>query len=154
MNRVPHEASLTGEMRAFDQDVFNEGVAKLQALEQEVSVFSAADELPCKIEVNIDHESAPWNRNEATDKIYEHWHETAVSLGWDTLPEERGGLSDGNFMWNRYPTLDGLGPSGDNAHCSEQSEDGTKEQEYVLKTSFVPKAVLNTMAVLRLIDNL
>lgn len=147
MNRVPHEATATGEMRAFDQDVFNEGVARLEALEKEVSVFSEADEFPCTIRVNIDHESAPWDRNAGTDGLYEHWHKTAVSLGWDTIPEERGGLSDGNYMWQRYPTLDGLGPSGANSHCSERSEDGSKEQEYVLKTSFVPKAVLNTMAI-------
>jgi len=151
MNRVPHEATATGEMRTFDKQIFDDGVAKLRALEDEVSVFSADDEFPCTITVDIDHESAPWNRNEATARLYEHWHETAVSLGWDTLPEERGGLSDGNFMWNHYPTLDGLGPSGANSHCSEQSEDGSKEQEYVLKTSFVPKAVLNTMAVLGLL---
>jgi glutamate carboxypeptidase len=151
MNRVPHEAKATGEMRAFDQTVFDEGVAKLRALEQEVSIFSESDEFPCTITINIDHESAPWNRNEATDRLYEHWNKTAESLGWQTIPEERGGLSDGNYMWQRYPTLDGLGPSGANSHCSETSQDGSKEQEYVLKTSFVPKAVLNTMAVLGLI---
>jgi glutamate carboxypeptidase len=48
-------------------------------------------------------------------------------------------------------TLDGLGPSGENAHCSERSEDGSKEQEYVLASSFVPKAVLNTVAIIGLI---
>ncbi len=151
MNRVPHQAWAVGEMRTYDIDVFKEGVASLLALQDEVTVKSADDGYPCTIEIIITNESTPWNRNEGTDGLYEHWHKTAVSLGWQTVPEERGGLSDGNFLWDRFPTLDGLGPSGDNAHCSERSEDGSKEQEYVLATSFVPKAVLNTLAILGLV---
>ena len=151
MNRVPHLARALGEMRAFDKAIFEEGVGRLLALKDEVTVSSAEDGYGCRIEIKVTHESAPWNRNRETDKLYEHWQETAASLGWETIPEERGGLSDGNFLWDRYPTLDGLGPSGENAHCSERSEDGRKEQEYVLATSFVPKAVLNTMAILGLV---
>ncbi len=41
------------------------------------------------------------------------------------------GLSDGNLIWDVVPTLDGLGPSGDNDHCSERSADGSKLPEYV-----------------------
>lgn len=153
MNRVPHRAVATGEMRAFDKTIFDEGVGRLLALQDEVTVSSPEDGFECKININVTHESAPWNRNPETDRLYEHWKETAASLGWTTIPEERGGLSDGNFLWDRYPTLDGLGPSGDNAHCSERSDDGTKDQEYVLATSFVPKAVLNTIAILRLLED-
>ena len=58
--------------------------------------------------------------------------------------EERGGLSDGNLIWDAVPTLDGLGPWGDNDHCSERSPDGSKLPEFVEVSSFVPKAVLNT----------
>ena len=153
MNRVPHQAKAVGEMRSFDIDVFREGVTNLLALQEEVTVMSAEDNYPCTIEIKITNESAPWNRNERTDNLYEHWHKTAVSLDWETMPEERGGLSDGNFLWSRFPTLDGLGPSGDNAHCSERSEDRSKDQEYVLATSFVPKATLNTLAILRLVNS-
>jgi glutamate carboxypeptidase len=64
--------------------------------------------------------------------------------------QERGGLSDGNLIWDAVPTLDGLGPWGDNDHCSERSADGTKEPEYVEVSSFVPKALLNTIAILKL----
>jgi glutamate carboxypeptidase len=154
MNRVPHQAKAVGEMRAFDLNVFNEGVASLLTLEDDVTVKSAEDDFPCSIKIKVINESAPWNRNAGTDSLYEHFHKTAVSLGWDTIPEERGGLSDGNFLWNRFPTLDGLGPSGDNAHCSERSEDGSKDQEYVMATSFVPKAILNTLAIIGLIERI
>jgi glutamate carboxypeptidase len=66
--------------------------------------------------------------------------------------EQRGGLSDGNLLWERFPTLDGLGPAGNNAHCSERSPDGSKDQEYVLVGSFVPKALLNALAIMRLVE--
>jgi glutamate carboxypeptidase len=45
-----------------------------------------------------------------------------------------------------------LGPTGDNAHCSEQSPDGSKEQEYTLISSFVPKAMLNITAIIKLVE--
>jgi glutamate carboxypeptidase len=80
-----------------------------------------------------------------------NWKATAEKLGWQVVAEQRGGLSDGNWIWDFVPTLDGLGPSGGNAHCSERSEDGSKEQEYVDVTSFVPKATLNTRAIINLI---
>jgi glutamate carboxypeptidase len=49
------------------------------------------------------------------------------------------------------PTIDGLGPAGGNAHCSERSLDGSKDQEYVRISSFVPKASLNSLAILKLL---
>ena len=48
-------------------------------------------------------------------------------------------------------TIDGLGPMGANGHCSERSEDGSKDQEYANKSSFVPKTVLNFFAIRELI---
>jgi glutamate carboxypeptidase len=72
-------------------------------------------------------------------------------LGLSVQPEERGGLSDGNFLWDAVPTIDGLGPWGDNDHCSERSPDGSKLPEYVEVTSFVPKALLNAHAIVDLI---
>ena len=62
-------------------------------------------------------------------------------------------LSDGNLLWNTVPTLDGLGPSGDNDHCSERSADGTKVPEYILVDSIAPKALLNVLALQRLITS-
>jgi glutamate carboxypeptidase len=68
-----------------------------------------------------------------------------------TLPEQRGGLSDGNLLWEHVPTLDGLGPTGNNAHCSERAPDGSKEPEFVLLSSLAPKIRLNLAAITRLI---
>jgi glutamate carboxypeptidase len=93
----------------------------------------------------------PWPRNPQTERLLGVWQATARDLGYQANPEERAGLSDGNYFWAELPTLDGLGPAGGNAHCSERSADGSKDQEYVLRASFVPKALLNTMAILRLL---
>ena len=58
--------------------------------------------------------------------------------------------ADGNALWNSFPTLDGLGPRGEHSHCSEHDPAEGKEQEWVDVDSFVPKMVLNTVALLRL----
>ena len=60
-------------------------------------------------------------------------------------------MSDANLIWDDVPTLDGLGPWGDNDHCSEWSPDGSKLPEFVEVASFVPKALLNIAAILKLV---
>ncbi|HEY9172709.1 MAG TPA: hypothetical protein VI136_10540, partial [Verrucomicrobiae bacterium] len=105
----------------------------------------------CTVKVEVVSETPPWPRNEATERLLQHWQQTAAAIGLSVAREDRGGLSDGNLFWHALPTLDGLGPLGDNCHCSEQSADGTKEQEYVDVPTFVPKAALDTLAILELL---
>ncbi len=151
INRVPHQALASGEMRAYSPVVMGEGVSRLLALEEDVQVASVNDGYPCKVNISIVNRWEPWPPNPATNRLLAIWQENAASLGFEVVPQERGGLSDGNLMWDNVPTLDGLGPSGSNAHCSERSEDGSKDQEYVEISSFVPKTMLNTLAILRLL---
>ena len=151
LNRVPHEAVAEGEFRAFTPEVYAQAKAALLALAGPGEVRSVADRFPCEIEVEILTESRPWPRNPGTDKLAELWCDAGRCLGMAVNIEQRGGLSDGNLIWDAVPTLDGLGPWGDNDHCSERSADGTKVPEYVQMSSFVPKAVLNTTAILKLI---
>lgn len=151
INRVPHFASASVEMRAFTPEVYQEGLERMLALNELSTVQAANGDFACRLQVEVTSRVDPWSRNPRTDALYRVWEETAVSLGYTTHPEERGGLSDGNYFWHELPTLDGLGPSGGNAHCSQRSPDGSKDQEFVRVSSFVPKALLNTMAVLRLV---
>jgi glutamate carboxypeptidase len=51
------------------------------------------------------------------------------------------------------PTLDGLGPYGDNDHCSERSADGSKLPEFIEIGAFLPKALLNTRAIEELVQS-
>lgn len=150
-NRVPHHAEARLEMRAFSPDVFDAGLEQFLALEGYSSISSLEDGYPCRVSVRLEHRTNPWSPNPATDRLLAVWQEAAESLGLRVEPERRGGLSDGNHIWRQIPTLDGLGPAGGNAHCSERSADGSKDQEYVLVSSFVPKALLNIVAILRLI---
>ncbi len=153
LNRVPHEAVAEGEMRAFAPDVYAAGKSTLLALAGSGEVRSVADRFPCDVTVEILSESRPWPRNADTDRLAALWCDAGKSLGHPVNIEQRGGLSDGNLIWDAVPTLDGLGPWGDNDHCSERSADGTKVPEYVDLPCFVPKAVLNVMAILKLIES-
>ncbi len=64
-----------------------------------------------------------------------------------------GGLSDSNYHFHHLPCVDGLGPAGGSAHCSERSDDGTKTQEFINKKAIVPKMAINTLAIIELIKN-
>ncbi|MCA9972807.1 MAG: M20/M25/M40 family metallo-hydrolase, partial [Anaerolineales bacterium] len=150
-NRVPHEASIEVEMRAFSPAVFAEAHAAILALDGLATVRSAANGYACRVRVEPLRQTAPWPRNPATDRLLGVWQTAAAQLGYALAPEERGGLSDGNYLWPHVPTLDGLGPAGGNAHCSERSPDGSKEQEYCRVDSFVPRTMVNVTAVLSLI---
>lgn len=151
-NRVPHYAAADVEMRAFTAAVYDQGVASMMALNGLSTVQSASEQVPCQVRVSWLRKTKPWPRNEDTDRLFAIWQEAGVETGIEVLPEERGGLSDGNYFWDVIPSIDGLGAAGGNAHCSEQSADGSKEQEYCLPAAFVPKTIMNVTAVLKLID--
>lgn len=150
INRVPHRAEASLEMRAFSPEVFAEGVANMAALTG-TSEVKSKDGFACKVAVELVEQTAPWPPNPGTERLYELWSRAGAGLGMRVRREERGGLSDGNMIWERIPTLDGLGPAGENAHCSERSADGSKDQEYVVASSFVPKALLNIAGLVMLL---
>lgn len=151
INRVPHQAVAEIEMRAFSTEAYQAGKAAILALSGPGAVRAASDNHPCTVNVEVISECPPWPRNDGTERLLAHWQQNAAAIGLSVAREDRGGLSDGNNFWHAVPTLDGLGPLGDNCHCSEQSADGTKEQEYVEVPTFVPKAALDTLAILELL---
>jgi glutamate carboxypeptidase len=152
LNRVPHEAAAEGEFRAFSPEVCQEAKARLLSLAGPGEISSPVDGYPSQVSVEITNESRPWPRNPATEKLLNFWIEASIELNTSPVSaEDRGGLSDGNSFWDIAPTLDGLGPWGDNDHCSERSQDGSKLPEFVEISSFVPKALLNTVAICKLV---
>jgi len=151
LNRVPHEAVAEGEFRAFTAEACQQGRAALLALAGPGEVRSRVDGHACNVAVEILTESRPWPRNPDTDRLAAIWRQAGAEMNLPVNVEERGGLSDGNLIWDLVPTLDGLGPWGDHDHCSERSPDGSKLPEYVAVSSFVPKAALNTVAILKLL---
>jgi len=151
-NRVPHEAVAEGEFRAFTPEVFAQAKSALLALAGPGSICSPVDRYSCQVQIQIRSESRPWPRNPGTDRLLQIWKGAGAQLGVAVGEELRGGLSDGNLIWDVLPTLDGLGPWGDNDHCSERSPDGSKLPEYVEVSSFAPKAALNTVAILKMME--
>ena len=152
LNRVPHEAVAEGEFRAFNAEAYNHCKQMLLAMAGPGDVLSPVDGFRCAVKVEILTESRPWPRNADTDRLCEIWKQAGEVAGYPTDIQERGGLSDGNMIWDAVPTLDGLGPWGDNDHCSERSADRSKLPEYVEINNFVPKAVANTLGILKLIQ--
>ena len=151
LNRVPHEAVAEGEMRAFTSEVYNHGKNSLLALAGPGDVSSPADGFRCDVKVEILTESSPWPRNAHTDRLSEIWKQVGNEASYPTSIQERGGLSDGNMIWDAVPTLDGLGPWGDNDHCSERSADGSKLPEFVEISGIVSKAVTNVLGILKIV---
>ncbi|MCA9997105.1 MAG: M20/M25/M40 family metallo-hydrolase [Anaerolineales bacterium] len=148
-NRVPHEAEARLEMRAFSVEAFEQTIETIMGFNGR-STLQSSEGYPCQVTVTLIEKTPPWQPNEATDQLISYWQQAAALLGQEIVPEERGGLSDANHFWREVACLDGLGPAGANDHCSERSADGTKEQEYSVLSSYVPKAVLNITAVLLL----
>ncbi len=152
INRVPHQASASVEMRAFALEVFAQAAEQMAALDGYSSVRSRQGDYPCRVNVHVLGEWAPWAPNEKSQALLSIWRSAGKNLGLEVGGQERGGLSDGNWTWRQIPTIDGLGPEGGNAHCSERAEDGSKDQEYILPASFVPKARLNVLAMVKLLE--
>ncbi len=152
LNRVPHEAIAEGEFRAFSPHTYAHAKEALSALSGPGSVSSPADAFACQVDVEILTECRPWPRNPQTERLFGLWQDTALRLGQGFEPQQRGGLSDANLIWDAVPTLDGLGPWGDNDHCSERDARGTKLPEFVQVSSFVPKALVNTLALVNLVN--
>jgi glutamate carboxypeptidase len=151
LNRVPHEATAEGEFRAFRPEVYARARERILKWGGAGDLKSIADGYPCMVEAEILSESRPWPRNAGTDRLADLWQRAGAAVGLQVGVEERGGLSDGNLLWDAVPTLDGLGPWGDNDHCSERSADGTKVPEYVEVSTFGPKALWNAVAILELV---
>jgi glutamate carboxypeptidase len=156
-NRVPHFAAADGELRAFSTAVFDKAMADLRRMEQVSTVKSIQNGYACRVRVIVFDEWKAWSRNAGSDGLLALWQEavaelTAVDPRTTIVPQERGGLSDGNYTWQIAPTIDGLGPAGGNAHCAERNADRSKEQEYVAIDSFIPKATINIAAIVKLIE--
>ncbi len=146
LNRVPHEAFAGLEMRAFDPGVLQEAGRALEAMARERSREGRAE-----IAVDCLGLSPAWPADARDEGLFAHWREAAQALGLTAQAEARGGLSDANHLCHLGPTIDGLGPSGANAHCSERSADDSKVPEFVETGSFVPKAAMDVLALERLL---
>lgn len=143
VNRVPHEAAAEWECRAT-------APAALQQADDFFTSLTGSAPNGAKLTAARTGHTAAWPGSIESESLFHLWHEAADAMNLTAISVPRGGLSDANYLWQLAPTLDGLGPFGGNAHCSERSADGSKLPEYVEPGSFVPKAVMNVLALLKL----
>ena len=143
LNRVPHEAELAFEMRAYEPTVLN------QAEAQVVEILRALNPPDGSLTLQCNGRTPGWPSNDSTHELSRYWQTAAEELGLTISPSKRGGLSDANYLAGLGPMLDGMGPSGGNAHCSERNPDAEKWPEFVDPKSFAPKAAINVLALLK-----
>lgn len=143
VNRVPHEAVAEWECRATEP-------AALKHADDFFATLSGTATNGAKLTAERTGHTAAWPGGMESEALFHLWHEAAAMMNRTALSVPRGGLSDANHLWQLAPTLDGLGPYGGNAHCSERSADGSKLPEFVEPGSFVPKAVMNALALMKL----
>ena len=144
VNRVPHEAVAEWECRATEP-------AALQQADDFFAALGGTAANGAQLTVERTGHTAAWPGGIESKALFQLWHEAAALMNLAAVSVPRGGLSDANHLWHLAPTLDGLGPYGNNAHCSERTADGSKLPEYVEPASFVPKAVMNALALLKLV---
>lgn len=153
LNRVPETATASLEMRAFSVAAYEEAKDRILSLsgEGDLRSLDPNDPYACHIEVTLLDETQPWPSNPGSESLAALWESAGRDLDRSVALKPRGGLSDGNVLWNHFPTLDGLGPQGDFAHCSERDPATGKEQEYVETRTFIPKTLLNLLALQKLL---
>jgi glutamate carboxypeptidase len=152
VNRIPHHAKAKLELRAYDPEVLEDAVARVFEIAREEDVVSADGAFRCRIVAHQSQRVSAWPDNEGSKGLFAIWREAGQAAGETVVAESRGGLSDGNKAWPVVPTIDGLGPSGDNMHASERDPEHGKEPEYVEPASYLPRALVNATAILRLIE--
>lgn len=146
VNRVPHEAFAEWECRATAPEALQHADDFFASL---TGIASNGAKLTS---TRIGHTHA-WPGGLQSEALFHLWHEAAAEINLNALSVSRGGLSDANHLWHLAPTLDGLGPFGGNAHCSERAADGSKLPEFVEPGSFVPKAVMNALALVKMLSS-
>lgn len=146
-NRVPHFAECLVNLRAFDETVLRGATDQIVALPDEVpAVRAISDGYAVRLRAEVFNQNPPWPQNAQTDALIGVWQRAAEREGIALLVEPRGGLSDGNYLSQFLPVLDGLGPFGLHGHASERSADGSKIPEFVVPSSFVEMGLLNAAA--------
>ena len=151
-NRVPSNATADVEIRSFDPSAFPKFRQLLAELAANPMVSSAADGKRSRINIECLSSCASWPENQNSSQLAEIWQLVGKSLGLQVLTARSGGLSDGNYLWQKFPTIDALGPVGDGDHCSENNPSTGKVQEFVKVSSIVPKALLNILAIIQLLQ--
>ncbi len=133
-NVVPDEAKVEVDVRVLT-------LAEGARIEQRIREICAQPPLPgAKAEVIGNIGRPPWQRNAECDRVIAHFQAIADHYGVPLGAEDAGGGSDANFTAALgIPSIDGLGPVGEQPHTHE---------ERIQKHTVVERAKLVALALL------
>lgn len=124
-NVIPEHCSASLDFRFRNLDVGEEMIAWVQSLK------------PFNPDVAFTVDGGlmrpPFEKSPAIEQLFSHAKELAGEIGFELVDSFTGGGSDGNFLADKLPVLDGLGVDGAGAHTL---------QEHLLISSLVPRMTL------------
>jgi glutamate carboxypeptidase len=132
-NVVPEHAEAWVDVRLPDAETAAAVLPKI--------VHRAARDLDVLISVEGGVNRPPYTKTEGTADLLSRAQILAREIGFELDDTASGGGSDGNFLADRLPVLDGLGVDGNGAHTQE---------EHLLISSLEPRARL----LMRLLETL
>lgn len=107
-NVVPQFARAAIDLRVPDQAAASEMVARITGLTPRTP--------DTRLTVTGGMNRPPFEQTPAAKALFDRAAALAAEIGFELVGEKTGGGSDGNFIAHRVPTLDGLGPDGDDVH--------------------------------------
>lgn len=143
-NRVPHEATLGLEMRAFKEAVLDDAVQTLERIAHDIALATEVE-----FHFTESGRSPSWAGDEGTMALFLHWQNVGAAMGFEVQFSKRGGMSDANYLHQLGPTLDGLGPFGDDAHNSQRDPARGITPEWVMKPTLLTKTHWNFEALVQ-----
>jgi len=152
-NRVPESASAAFEVRYLNLADYENIRSRLLEWNDAGCFDGPLDGRRCEVVMESLIEIKSWSGGPGTGHLLDVWSKAAESCGLEVTSGGRGGLSDANFFGQHFPTLDGLGPRGGNAHTVERTADGFSITEYVEPDSFLTKGLINFFALHSLLSD-
>jgi glutamate carboxypeptidase len=137
-NIIPHTASVKVDLRYATTQEAEEALAFFNSLPQRPVLPGAS------VEVAIEGQRPPMESTPESEEMLRILVEEGQKLGLQPAGISTGGCSDGNWTAAMgIPTLDGMGPVGENSH---------RLDEYMLLDSFIPALTMITALCKRIVS--
>lgn len=124
-NVIPEHCHASLDFRFRSLDMADEMVAWVQNLK------SYNPDVSFKVDGGLTR--PPFEKTPAIAQLFGHAKELAGEIGFELVDSFAGGGSDGNFLADKLPVLDGLGVDGEGAHTLN---------EHLFVSSLVPRMTL------------
>ena len=149
-NRVPDFAEASLEVRYRDPSHFAEVKAAITGFSDVGGGADTPGGARAEVIIEALAEIPFWPEADSSLNLAEFWIRAGKQCGHPVSVGRRSGLSDANYFARHFPTLDGLGPRGGNAHAVVPDGSSVRITEFVDMQSLQTKTLLNTIAVLEL----